>query len=594
MADLAAQPTSIQSVYSWYCDNKLHVNRRYQRKLVWTLEEKQRLIESILTKYPVPAILLAEREIEPGTYEIIDGLQRLHAIVSFIETAFPTLDKKLFTLQYFPTAKSRADDGSFEPTSGAAYLSQKEVSTLLDYALAVSVMRNATEAEINDVFGRINTYGHRLSDQERRQAGVQTEFSDMVRKIACTLRGDDSTDLLPLSSMPAISIDLPKTKHGYAVQADEVFWVEQGILRSTDLRDSMDEQCIADIAACIVTGELLERSKDALDDIYSPGHSQSDAVSSSLEVYGAEKFAREFKYCVDEILKVSMAGPNENKLRDLLFQKQTTNPFPSVFAVIVIAFHELVVKESKQIADYLSVQKALSNLNTRIETGRRATSPEERRKNIDVVKGLVANFCIPAQSPPTIYGNHATMDIEALIRRSEIELSDYELKQGLLTLSAKRELDPTLTDKVIKTICAIANNGPQRSGKIIIGVTNKQADADKISELDGIKPKKVGKRFVVGISREARFMDTTLEAYFSKWKTAIKNSALSQHLKDQVLSHLDFNDFYGLGVIVITVPPQKELSYVDEEVYWRNGDSTELAKTAKQIEGLARRFYSAA
>src|SRR5689334_7976846 len=106
MADLAAQPLSIQSLYSWYHDNKLFVNRRYQRKLVWTLEEKQKLIEAILKKYPVPAILLAETEAKPGTYEIIDGLQRLHAIISFIETAFPTLDKKLFALEHFPTAKS--------------------------------------------------------------------------------------------------------------------------------------------------------------------------------------------------------------------------------------------------------------------------------------------------------------------------------------------------------------------------------------------------------------------------------------------------------------------------------------------------------
>lgn len=86
MAELASQPTPIQSIYNWFIEGKLYVNRRYQRKLVWTLEEKQKLIDSILRKYPIPAILIAERETEPGTYEIIDGLQRLHAIMSFIET----------------------------------------------------------------------------------------------------------------------------------------------------------------------------------------------------------------------------------------------------------------------------------------------------------------------------------------------------------------------------------------------------------------------------------------------------------------------------------------------------------------------------
>ena len=46
MAELVSQPMSIQSVYTWYREDKLYVNRRYQRKLVWTLEEKQKLIES--------------------------------------------------------------------------------------------------------------------------------------------------------------------------------------------------------------------------------------------------------------------------------------------------------------------------------------------------------------------------------------------------------------------------------------------------------------------------------------------------------------------------------------------------------------------
>ena len=65
--------------------------------------------------------------------------------------------------------------------------------------------------------------------------------------------------------MPEISVDLPKTKYGYTVQAEEVFWVRQGILRSTDLRDSLDEQVIADVAACILSEKPVERSKDTLE-----------------------------------------------------------------------------------------------------------------------------------------------------------------------------------------------------------------------------------------------------------------------------------------------------------------------------------------
>jgi len=589
MSELASQPTSIQSVYSWYREDKLLVNRRYQRKLVWTLEEKQRLIESILKKYPIPAILLAERNAQPGTYEIIDGLQRLHAIVSFIETAFNTVDGKVFDVNLFPTAKGYANSGLFTPGLTAARLPQKDVSVVLDYPLGLSVMRGASDAEIDDVFGRINTYGHRLSDQERRQAGVKNEFSELVRTVACTVRGDSSGEVLALRSMPSISIDLPMSKHGYEVRAEEVFWVDQGILRSTDLRDSMDEQCIADIAACIIGGELIERSKEALDEIYDSATSECLRIQAALEVYGKDPFVEEFKYCVDQILSVCNAGL-PRKLRSILFKEGTTNAFPSIFAVILIAFHELTVKERKTITDYRGLRESIVGLAERLRTGKKATSTMERRQNVDIVKGLIGAFFLRTDAEPRVYGNHATTDVEAAIRRSEIELADYELKQGMLSLDDSRSIDKDMIEKVVCTVCAIANNGKGRVGKIIIGVADKEADSIRIKALDKVEAKRVGKRYIVGVAREASVLGIKLADYVGKWKDAIRTSKLSSALRDSVMSSMDFNDYFGLGVLIISVPSQTELSYVGEDVYWRNGDSTERADSAKRVAELVKRF----
>lgn len=588
MADLSSQPTSIQSMYVWYKENKLYVNRRYQRKLVWSQEEKQKLIESILKRYPIPAILIAERD-QAGTYEIIDGLQRLHAIVSFIETTFPVIDGGYFNLEYFPTAKAYSQSGGFKATDSKELISQSQVSTILDYSLSLSVMRNATESEVNDVFDRINTYGHRLSDQERRQAGVQNSFADVVRHIACEIRGDDSTDVLTLNLMPSISVDLPKTKHGYAVQADEVFWVQQGILRSSDLRDSEDEQCIADIVASIVGGQLITRSKEALDTIYTEGTSENKRIIDSIEVYGANRISEEFKFCIDQVQKICSDGL-ENKLREIIFLKRTTNAFPSVFATLFISLHEIFVNDKKIISDYSKAKKSLENLDGRIESGRKAGSPDERRKNIDTIKGLLASSLIDVSSTQHIYGPYSTVDIQNAIRRSEIELPSYELKQGLLSLSAKRKKDDNVIQKVVNTICAMANNGPNSHGKILIGVADKEEDKNRIKKLDGVEGKNVGRRYVVGVKREAKCMGLSLEEYFSLWKDGIRNSKLSVGIRDSVLSNIDFNDFYGLGLIIITVPAQSEISYVGEDVYFRSSDETKKAETAKQIAEIVKRF----
>ncbi|EFQ64580.1 hypothetical protein PFWH6_1197 [Pseudomonas fluorescens WH6] len=592
MAELTSQPTTIQSLYAMYSDNLLHVNRRYQRKLVWTLEEKQKLIESILKKYPIPAILIAEREESPGTYEIIDGLQRLHAIMSFIETSFSDTRGSMFSLEHFPSAKRRADEGAFTPNESELHLTQREVGTILDYPFAMSVMRGATEDEINDVFGRINTYGHRLSDQERRQAGIQNSFSELVRSIACTLRGDESHEILPLNLMPSISIDLPKTKHGYLVQADEVFWVEHGILRSTELRDSIDEQCIADIAACIVGGQLIERSKEALDAIYTFDSPESDRILAALEVYGAERLSDEMKYCIAQILEVCASGNPEKpeKLRNIIFKTKSTNPFPAAFAVVLIAFHEIIVKDNMIITDHNGIREAIFDLTERIGKGQGATSAAQRRKNINSVKGLISEFFTPAQPAPPIYGNHAIADIDSLLRRSEIEQSDFEFKQGILSLSNDRKIDPGILQKIHETLCAIANNGPQRAGKLIIGVSDKPADTERVAKLDKVSAKKVGKRDVVGINREARILNISTEDYFIKIKESIKHADLSEPLKTSVLSHIDYNPYFGLGIIVITIPPQQDVSYYNEHLYWRTGDSTTEAKTAKEVAAVAKRF----
>ena len=81
--DLLIRNENVQRLFDWYNDGTFVVNRKYQRKLVWTFEEKQKFINSILLNYPVPLILLAATE--DGKYEIIDGMQRLNAIFSFIK-----------------------------------------------------------------------------------------------------------------------------------------------------------------------------------------------------------------------------------------------------------------------------------------------------------------------------------------------------------------------------------------------------------------------------------------------------------------------------------------------------------------------------
>ena len=89
-SDLSVRSESVQRLYNLYRGERFQVNRRYQRKLVWSVEEKQRLIDSILKDLPLPLFLVAETTVDTGTtYELIDGLQRLNAIFSYLENEYP-------------------------------------------------------------------------------------------------------------------------------------------------------------------------------------------------------------------------------------------------------------------------------------------------------------------------------------------------------------------------------------------------------------------------------------------------------------------------------------------------------------------------
>lgn len=45
MQDLTVRSENIQRIYSFYISEKFLVNRRYQRKLIWTIEEKSSFID---------------------------------------------------------------------------------------------------------------------------------------------------------------------------------------------------------------------------------------------------------------------------------------------------------------------------------------------------------------------------------------------------------------------------------------------------------------------------------------------------------------------------------------------------------------------
>lgn len=573
---IAPRGMSIQEAYRLYRDGNLLVNRRYQRKLVWTESEKARLINSIMKGFPIPLILLAERPTVYGSgkYEIIDGVQRLNAIFSFIENAF-FIDIGYFNVNEFARAKQLADLGVFEVASEEApRLSRGQCADLLDYQLAVTIYPTSEESEIAEVFGRINSGGKQLSAQEKRQAGVLTPFAEMVKKIGSELRGDASREVLPLSEMPEISIDSKRARQGYGLTAEDTFWCKQGVLWNSQLRDSEDEEMVADIAASILLNEPFARSSEALDELYNPTSELFEKNERLLAGYSVERLIQEMKLTFSVLREtIEFFNAKPNTLRNIV-SPGSANPIKASFYAIFMAFFNLLVRKETSPADPASIMGAINNLQKDMISSAHYTKPEDRVKNINKTIGLIQNYFVKKEPPALRHGPGLALDFENSLRRSSIETPRYEFKQGLLRLAANRELDNTLIQRIIETICGIANVGPDSDGYIFIGVVDKKDDADRVIELDSITPIKVGQRYVVGIEREVALLKNSIEQYLEKLLGSIRASNLSDPLKKQILSQVDLVEYRGFSVIRITIPAQKIVSFVGEDAFSREGSST--------------------
>ena len=189
--ELSIKAMTISQIYSLYCSDKLIVNRRYQRKLCWTIEEKRNFLDTIERGFPVPMFLLATNE--NGQYEIIDGMQRLDAICSFISQRYQ-LKSGFFNLESMPDTIEMKRNKVL--TQKNPCIDATVCKDIANYPLPVSVFPAATRDDIEEVFKRINSTGKHLALQELRQVGVDTPFSNIVRELSAEIRGDISDDVL--------------------------------------------------------------------------------------------------------------------------------------------------------------------------------------------------------------------------------------------------------------------------------------------------------------------------------------------------------------------------------------------------------------
>ncbi len=144
-----------------------------QRGLVWDVQRKSLLIHSMLSGYPIPPFYAVK---DGGCYDMLDGKQRINAVVDFMEGKFE--------LEGIPEVEAENEDGSTDMVDiNTLYFDEMEESLrdeLSAYAFTVYYFEDATDEEIAEMFFRLNN-GKALSAIELTR--VKAKSMDAIQEI---------------------------------------------------------------------------------------------------------------------------------------------------------------------------------------------------------------------------------------------------------------------------------------------------------------------------------------------------------------------------------------------------------------------------
>jgi hypothetical protein len=133
----------------------LELTARFQRREVWKTPAKSFFIDTLLRGYPVPPIYIRVTQDKDHTRtvrEVIDGQQRLRAVLDFID------NKYALTNAAGPELSGRI----FEE------LDTPQRNVIREFPFIFEVLHGISDQRVLEIFSRLNTYSVPLNGQELR------------------------------------------------------------------------------------------------------------------------------------------------------------------------------------------------------------------------------------------------------------------------------------------------------------------------------------------------------------------------------------------------------------------------------------------
>jgi hypothetical protein len=162
----------------------IKLNPDFQRAEVWTPEKKSQLIESLMLRIPLPMFYVSADE--KNNYTVVDGLQRLSTIRSFVlgdqylgerREELKGLGFRLQNLEFW----KRYEGATFNE------LPENLKNRIVEAEFQFTVINPGTPEEVRrNIFKRLNTGGEPLSSQEIRNALYIGPSTELLKRLAAS------------------------------------------------------------------------------------------------------------------------------------------------------------------------------------------------------------------------------------------------------------------------------------------------------------------------------------------------------------------------------------------------------------------------
>ncbi len=569
---LDVKSKEVGRLIKWYFDDEIWVNTKYQRKLVWSLPDKKLFIDSILNNFPTPSMMLASYDIgNVHRYEIIDGLQRINAIISFVTNEFPVVykgKKQFFDLNAYPLLARQVQSGNLvqkEPV-----LPDGLCDSFITYELPLILTEQAPE-KIEQIFCRINSSGKKLSAHDLRQSGSCDEFSNLVRRVSSMIRGDMVFyDLINLADIPRISIKSRGLNYG--ISFEDSFWSRHDIITFENLRKSSDEKLVAQILGEILNTGIINPSSQILDKMYAQDDKLNKFLNKAVKEIGMENIEDKMKQVFDTIEMVFHAVNSD--FSSWMFKDRKSKHKNDCFRIFFICIYKMF-QHGFKIDDYKQFATGIELLADNL-MGAVIKTDSLNQKMWNDVKNAVLGAVEALASKEIKPGPSAEeKEISHSLSLSSVESQMTEYKAGISNFDTG-EISKKTIRRIAIALTAMSNTNSEEEGYILLGIADNKEAARNWEAAFNEKPLIYGGHHILGISQEAVKYFHGVDKYYNKIGELLAKEPIDNSLKEFVLANYVQVNFKGKLLVKIPIKKSDGYAAYDGKVYKRQGNCSVL------------------